>query len=321
MPEKIADYFKAHAARFANVGGARIRERTERQVRQYFEPLGRDTRMPGWKIEQAVRAVELLYGFIGSPGWTANFDWDELANSFRELEPDHPTRGRRRLASAEGTVDGSAEDDTPEVLRLVERLREEVRRRGLAIRTETTYADWSRRFARFTVANGGGAKWLGAAGTGSDEGEGAEAELAVEDARAFLTHLTVSRDIAASTYNQALNSLSFLLRHVLGIDTEGRLDGIERPSRPVRLPTVLSRREAVALIDGLDGVHRLMAELMYGAGLRVAECIRLRVKDIDLEMGRLEVRCGKGGKDRVVPLPEGCRVALERQLQTAEELW
>ncbi|MCP3986085.1 MAG: integron integrase [bacterium] len=344
VPGKIAAHFKAHAARFAQVGGARIKDRTEGHVREYFEPFGRSARMPGWQIEQAVRAVELLYGFIGSPGWTASFDWDALASSFRELEADHPTRGRRRLAGVDDFVAGSADDDTAGVLQLVERLRAEVRKRGLAIRTETTYADWARRFARFTLANGGAAKWLpgiappdpssspgpgGPPGSSSSpdpsgpggSGEGEEAEFAVGDARSYLTYLSVGRDIAASTYNQALNSLTFLLRNVLGVGTEGRLDGIERPSKPVRLPTVLSRREAVALIGGLGGVHRLMAELMYGAGLRVAECMRLRVKDIDLEMGRLEVRCGKGGKDRVVPLPEGCREALGRQLDAAGDLW
>ena len=143
----------------------------------------------------------------------------------------------------------------------------------------------------------------------------------VEAARAFLTHLSVDRDIAASTYNQCLNALSFFMRHVFGIDTRERLDGIERPTRPIRLPAVISHSEAMALIGRLDGIYKLMASLMYGAGLRVAECSRLRLKDVDLEMGRLEIRDGKGGKDRVVPLPKGCIPGLREQFGICRELW
>jgi integron integrase len=316
VPGKIAGYFVNHAVAFTDASVTRLRKRDGDFVREYFARLGRSTWIKGWHVSQAVHAVEMLYGHVGGTDWAEGFGWNELADSFTELGQDHPTFGRRPLDGTCRAVKGAQEDDSPALLALVKRMREEVRKRGLAIRTESTYASWIQRFARFSSANGGAKTWLEEPiGSTGDEG------VLILYARNYLTHLSINKDLAASTYNQALSALAFLIKHVFDVDTEGRLDGIERPSKPGRLPTVISRGEAVALIDQLDGTHRLMAEMMYGAGLRVAECIRLRVKDIDLEMRRLEVRCGKGGKDRVVPLPDGCREALATQLEACRTLW
>jgi integron integrase len=165
-----------------------------------------------------------------------------------------------------------------------------MRRRHLQWRTEQTYRSWAHRFAR----------WLG---------ERSVEEAVDEDIRGFLDYLAVQQKVAASTQKQALNALVFLFREGLGRDP-GDFSGY-RPARTgKRIPVVLSVRECQALFAELSGSHRLMAQLMYGAGLRLMELLRLRIQDVDFEQGILMIRSGKGGKDRVGVLPESLRVAL-----------
>ena len=135
---------------------------------------------------------------------------------------------------------------------------------------------------------------------------------------AFLTHLAVHDHVAASTQNQALAALLFLYQAVLEIELP-TLEAV-RAKRPERLPVVLSQGEVRAVLDRMRGTHRLMAELMYGSGLRVLECCRLRVKDVDLERHQIVVREGKGDKDRVVPLPKRCEGPLREQVRKVLEL-
>jgi integron integrase len=130
---------------------------------------------------------------------------------------------------------------------------------------------------------------------------------------AFLTSLAVDGRVAASTQNQALSALLLLYRDVLAVDLPW-LDDIVRAKRPQRLPVVLTRQEVRALLQRLDGVPRLMACLLYGAGLRVLECCRLRVQDVDLASNQVTVRGGKGDKDRVTMLPAVVKGDLARHL-------
>jgi integron integrase len=183
----------------------------------------------------------------------------------------------------------------PEPPRLLDRLRRAARLRHLAPRTENRYAAWAERYIRFH-----GMRHPNTMG-------GPEIEM-------FLTDLAVRGHVSASTQNQAFHALLFLYQQVLGIELP-RLDAV-RAKRPKRLPTVLSPEEVRQLleqVEGNDGVFRLMAGLLYGAGLRREECCGLRVHDIDLNRGQIVVRHGKGGKDRVVMLPRSLRAEMERQ--------
>ena len=135
----------------------------------------------------------------------------------------------------------------------------------------------------------------------------------------FLTHLAVERNVAASTQNQALNAIVFLYKEVLGREL-GWLDAMERAKRPVRMPVVLTTIEVRALLARLEGRHWLMASLLYGAGLRLMECVRLRVKDIDFEYAQITVRDGKGEKDRVTMLPGSIIAPLKIHLEQANVL-
>jgi integron integrase len=165
-----------------------------------------------------------------------------------------------------------------------------------AFRTEEAYLYWIRRFILF-------------------HDKRHPASMGAVEVADFLTHLAVRGQVAASTQTQALCALIFLYKQVLNIDLPV-LDSV-RAQRPKRLPVVLSVNEVRRVIDAVDGargMYRLMAELMYGGGLRLMECCRLRVKDVDFDRRQLIVREGKGDKDRATPLPSRCQGALRRQL-------
>ena len=166
---------------------------------------------------------------------------------------------------------------------LLDQVAAAIRVRGLAIRTEQTYLHWIMRF-------------IGFQGNRDPTGMGAA------EAGAFLEHLALVRKVSASTQNLALNSLVFLYREVLR-RADLDLGEFARARRPRRLPTVLTHAEVAALLAQLTGTQRLMASLMYGTGMRLMECVRLRVQDIDFGYNQIAVRNAKGGKDRVVPLP------------------
>ncbi len=174
------------------------------------------------------------------------------------------------------------------------RVREVIRARHYSIRTEQSYTQWVKRFILF-------------------HGKRHPKELGENEVVAFLTHLAVKRQVSPSTQNQALNALVFLYRHVLD-QPLGDIIGAVRAKRPERLPVILTRTEVRQLFANLDGPHWLPACLLYGSGLRLMECLRLRVKDLDFDHRAITVRCGKGGKDRVVTLPDPCIKPLKQQL-------
>jgi integrase len=135
-------------------------------------------------------------------------------------------------------------------------------------------------------------------------------DMGAEDIEAFLTHLAVQQKVAASTQNQALSALLFLYRDVLRLPLDGPIDAI-RARKPRRLPTVLTKEEALQVIGALSGTHALMGKLLYGTGMRLMECLRLRVKDLDFAQWQIIVRDGKGMDDRVTMLPASLVVPLQ----------
>ena len=167
--------------------------------------------------------------------------------------------------------------------RLLDQVRMQIRTKQYSYRTEKSYIGWIRRFILF-------------------HGKRHPREKGAREIEAFLSHLAVNRNVASATQNQALNAILFLYRNVLEIDLPW-LDNIVRAKKPKRLPTVLTRAEVRAVLAQLDGTPWLIASLLYGSGLRLTECLRLRVKDLDFEMQTITVRDGKGSKDRVTVLP------------------
>ena len=179
--------------------------------------------------------------------------------------------------------------------RLLDQVRQQIRLRNYSIRTEAVYAEWVKRYIRFHRYRH-------------------PAEMGAPEVEAFLTHLAVNRNVAGSTQNQALAALLFLYKEVLKIDLPW-LEGVVRAKKPKHLPVVLTREEVARVLAELSGVHWLVANLLYGSGLRVLEALRLRVKDVEFARGEILVRDGKGQKDRVTMLPRLVSVALREHLE------
>ena len=169
-----------------------------------------------------------------------------------------------------------------------------MRLKHLSRRTEEAYEAWIRRFIRF-------------------HGRRHPREMGKQEVEAFLTHLAVERNVAPSTQNQALGALLFLYRDVLRCEL-GWLDGVERPRRPKRLPVVLTPDEVSAVLTRMEGTTWLVASLLYGSGMRLLECLRLRVKDLDLTRREIRVRSGKGDRDRVTMIPARLIQPLRAQI-------
>jgi integron integrase len=184
---------------------------------------------------------------------------------------------------------------SPKPPKLLDRVRAEIRTRHYSIRTEQAYIDWIKRFIIFN-------------------GKQHPKDLGAPEVKAFLEDLAVNRLVSASTQNQALNALVFLYKQVLGEDF-GDLGEVKRAKRPTRLPVVLTREEIQAIFLHMKGSFRLMAQLLYGTGLRQMECIRLRVQDIDFGYRQIIVRDGKGQKDRITVLPVTLIAPLQEHLK------
>ena len=182
----------------------------------------------------------------------------------------------------------------PSSPKLLDEVRSVIRLRHYSIRTEQAYTNFIRRFILFHHKRH-------------------PREMGVDEIRQFLTFLAVEGNVAASTQNVALNALLFLYRDVLKISLP-LIDGVERAKRPHRLPVVLSRDEVSRVLAQLSGTHLLMASLLYGAGLRLMECARLRIKDVDFELCQITVRDGKGEKDRRTLLPASIIEDLQHHL-------
>jgi len=178
--------------------------------------------------------------------------------------------------------------------KLLDQVRDAIRLRHYSIRTEQAYTDWIRRFILF-------------------HNKRHPREMAEPEVTAFLTHLARVGNVAASTQNQALSALLFLYKEVLKQEI-GWLDSVERAKKPPKLPVVLTAKEVQQIFAHLSGTEKLMAQLLYGSGLRLMECVRLRVKDVDFARAHITVRDAKGGKDRVTMLPIGIAQPLQRHV-------
>ncbi|MEA2102600.1 MAG: integron integrase [Thermodesulfobacteriota bacterium] len=184
--------------------------------------------------------------------------------------------------------------------KLLDEVQNVIRRRHYSIRTEQTYVSWIKRYVLYHHMRH-------------------PREMGKDEIEAFLTHLAVDLKVASSTQNQAFNAILFLYRDVLDIDLG---DGInaQRAKNPMHLPVVLTPTETMKVINLLTGTHQLMAKLLYGSGLRLMDCVRLRIKDCDFEMHQIVVRDGKDMKDRVTVLPDDVKTQLPAHLNYVKAL-
>lgn len=190
-------------------------------------------------------------------------------------------------------------ENTQKPKKLLDQLRDQIRLKQYSPRTEKTYIEWVREYILFHEKRH-------------------PREMGVPEINQFITHLVVERKASASTQNQALSAILFLYRNVLNLDLDEAALEFVRPKKGKRVPTVLSKDEARAILSNLSGPYKLMAQIMYGGGLRLMECLRLRVKDIDFENHRILVYDGKGGDDRVTMLPDSIIQPLREHLREVQ---
>jgi integron integrase len=252
---------------------------------------------PMWQLDQAEGVVRLALQQLAGTPWAC--EWPDFS-AVRESV----AAGRMRAGIGVEQFEGRSDEGelTAKYLPFLGEVRVVLRREHYAVRTEQTYLDWVKRFLVF---------WRPLS----------REEFTAERVRIYLEYLAVVRKVSANTQNQALNALVIVFREVLKREL-GELGAVERAPVRRRLPVVLSREEARALFRVLGEPYALMARLMYGTGLRLMECVRLRVKDVDFEALQVVVRGGKGDKDRVTTLPvslvEPLRAHLERVKATHE---
>ncbi len=294
VPEKARPWYRTHVQSFIDADRrCRLLERSADALVQWLEAEGRSEKLEDWQFRQKVDALRLLYCHLLKPAWAGDFDWRHWIEGSRSLSRQHPT-----VARSYERVEN--ELDNPRNL-LANRYRETyrgfltaIRMSDLAFNTERCYLDWINRFLGFHAK--------------TSLQNCSEAEVA-----SFLEDMAVKRKVAGATQAQALNALVFFFAKVLERPL-GEIGAYARSKRPRRIPTVLSRREVTLLLSHITGQTGLMTQLMYGTGMRVMECVRLRIQDLDFEYDRIHVRMSKGKKDRVVPLPEVLKHKLQRQV-------
>ena len=276
-------------------------------VKNFLDNLLKGSNIEVWQIEQARDALRLLCREYLKLPW---------AKSPSPIPS--PSRGKSMPVCISSRNDGmsagsiypeghrhelplqSAPEGGLSLEQIFKKLQTEIRYLHYSIRTEQTYVQWVRRFLYFHR-------------TKSIE------DLSAGDVKVFLEYLAVKKQVSAATQNQALNAIVFLFGHVLKKEM-GEIGEFTRAKQPIRLPVVLAREEVDRLINELRGIYALMAGLLYGSGLRLMECVRLRVKDVDFAQNQIIVRDGKGQKDRITMLPKRFHEALKKQIEIVKEL-
>jgi len=191
--------------------------------------------------------------------------------------------------------------NTPNSPKLLDQVQERLRTKHYSIRTETQYLHWIKRFILY-------------------HNKRHPRDMGEDEVGQFLTHLATEGGVSASTQNQALSALLFLYREILKTELPW-LDKVIRAKKPQRLPTVLTKTEVGKILERMEGTYGLMARLLYGTGMRLMECCRLRVKDIEFERSEILIRDGKGAKDRVTMLPQSVVAPLREHLEKRRKLY
>lgn len=254
-------------------------------IRAFLQNLQHRQNLEDWQYRQARSALWHLFRDYLRVDWAAQ----QQAECPVEQVSITPPRFSRK-----------GEDLSTTHQQLLTRMRTEMRGRQYALRTVQSYTDWARRFLRYYRHR-------------------QISDLDAAAVKSYLSALVDKSNVAVNTQKQALNALVFLFQEIVG-QPLGDVSDFKRAKKPIRLPVVLSRDEVSSLLNHLEGPAALMAGLLYGAGLRVTECVQLRVKDLDFSLGQILVRDGKGRKDRVTVLPQRYRESLQQQLLHVKQL-
>ena len=278
----------------------RLKNHSIKNIEEYLKEIGRKESIADFQFFQIIDALYLLFCHLLKVSWYRSVDWEYWKASARSLAKSHPTIARDTSATYEGssynlTLIREIHAD------VIQSLIAKIRTRAYSIRTEQTYESWLCRFIGF-------------------HDNLSPLDMGTAEVSAFLEYLAVKRHVAANTQNQALNALVFFYRYVADKQLND-LGDYARAKRPKTLPVVMTKSETMSVLDKMEGVYYLMAALLYGTGMRLMECIRLRIKDIDFGYQQITVRQAKGNKDRIVPLPETLTEQLKIQLSETKKIY
>jgi integron integrase len=295
IPEAQARFLEYWARQFSlSLPKVPIQDRSAEDVKAFLDTLTSNPNVEDWQVSQAVEALKILYKYHLKLEWAQkDLNGEVSETAFRkpktaEISKDDQTPQERPGKAYREKPVSRRETPTKDVYDLHRdiflALRNKLRTLQYSRRTEKSYEHWVRRFIEF-------------------HGAKSPTKLTADAVRNYLEYLAEERKVSASTQNQALNALVFLFEQVFG-EPLGAVGEFTRAKQPGRVPDVLSKEEVGKLFNQLRGVKALITGLLYGSGLRLMECLRLRVKDIDFEQKKITVRDGKGQKDRLTILPE-----------------
>jgi len=298
-PEKNLPWYRKHIEGFIDDHpDIRLREHTTESLQLWLEKLGRNEQINDWVFRQKLDALRLLFCHLLKTPWANSFDWDLWSSGAKSLGKDHPT-----VARSYEMIDRSVENSENEFVRrshdLYRKFLVAIRMPDYSSNTERSYLNWIIRFLRFHPER--------------DPFSYSESDVA-----SFLEHLAINRKVAGATQAQALNALVFFFNRVMEKPI-GDIGAYKRPKQPKRVPTVLSPTEVESIFHNTHGTTGLMIRLMYGSGMRVMECARLRIMDLDFAYSNIMVRQSKGKKDRAVPMPAILVTQLQKQVRFVQE--
>ncbi len=292
-----------HAEQYIKAHKTRLKEHTALDLDKYLQGKGRNAGLKDWQYCQIVDSLRILFVDVVASPWSPTYPWDDLKSQARSLPASHPTIARQPLSDVSSVeeVDATTESIKAQFPDVFDAVIREIRSRNYSIRTEQSYVAWLSRFIRF-------------------HNQQHPKKLDANDIANYLTHLAVNRMVASSTQRQALNAIIFYYKNILNKSIDD-IGAFALSKKPKRLPVVLSRGEIERLLNVInDPVYCLMASLLYGCGMRLMECIRLRVSDIDFDYQQIMIRNAKGNKDRVTPLPKSLIEQLTSQIEFVKDL-
>ena len=308
-----ARWYVRHAERYIKArSNARLVEHTAHDVENFLQSKGGQSRLEDWQYKQLVMSLKILFVDMVKPAWAKQFPWDEYIEHAESLPNSHATVARDYQlvdidSISQGLMDKNEKNSGifkqvyAEHPLHIQNLIKHIRFKHYSIRTEQSYLGWLLRYICFHSMKD-------------------PVNLAEKDISAFLEHLVFKRKVGSSTQSQALNALIFFYKFVLSVELSDSIV-FARSKKPKRLPVVLSTNEIKRLLGDIKHpTQRLMANLLYGCGMRLMECVRLRIQDVDFDYQQIMVRQAKGGKDRVVPIPKKLIIQLKDHIENVKIL-
>ncbi len=273
----------------------KLKKQTPQTIQIFFNKYSQNHWVKDFHFEQMIDALQILFKDFLQLDWAYTFPWDDTKRLAKTLEPDHPTVARANSPIKVEPISSAAEHNTDTAQSWIQHLTITLRAAQYSIHTEKTYVSWIKDYLYYSKA-------------------ASPSSLTDEDVTKYLSYLANQRSVSANTQKQALCALAYFYKHVMKRPLGDVSSFIQaKPTR--RLPLVLSQNEVRRVLSQMESpVFRLMAGLLYGTGMRLMECIRLRVQDVDFDYKKISVIRGKGNKDRIVPLPSSYLTSLKAQI-------